>query len=80
MADYDIPDDLLALQRAYDQADAKVQELSVGDEHREALKDARAERLRLVEEIHRHQFWGTVDNRHSADMALKKAARATAAE
>lgn len=78
MADYDIPDDLLALQRAYDQADARVQELSVGDEHREALAAARQERLAAVEALHRHPFWGTVDNRHSADMALKKAARSTA--
>ncbi|WP_030506344.1 hypothetical protein [Microbispora rosea] len=75
MADYDIPDDLLALQRAYDQADAKVQELLVGDEHREALAAARQERLAAVEALHRHPFWETVDNRHSADMALKKAAR-----
>lgn len=75
MADYDIPPDLLQLQRAYDQADARVQDLSVGDEHREALKTARAERLHLVEELHRHPFWSSVDNRHSADMALKKAAR-----
>lgn len=79
MADYDIPDDLLALQRAYDQADARVQELVDGDD-REALKAARAERLRLVEELHRHPFWSSVDNRHSADMALKKAARSTPAE
>lgn len=73
MADYDIPDDLLELQRAYDQADARVQEVLYGD--REALAAARQERLAAVEALHRHPFWETVDNRHSADMALKQAAR-----
>ncbi|MBP2704371.1 hypothetical protein JOL79_11160 [Microbispora sp. RL4-1S] len=72
--DYDFPPDLLAAQRAYDQADAKVQGLVAGDDD-EALKAAREERLRAVMELHRHEFWRSVDNRHQADMALKKAAR-----
>jgi hypothetical protein len=74
MADYDIPDDLLALQRAYDTADARVQELVDGDD-RDGLKAARDERLAAVEALHRHPFWSSVDNRHQADMALKQAAR-----
>jgi len=78
MADYDIPDDLLALQRRIDAADARVQELLDGD--REQLAAARAERLDLIGELDRHTFWKDAGNRFEADMALKRAARSQPAE
>ncbi|MFI7630290.1 hypothetical protein [Microbispora rosea] len=74
MADYEFDPDLIDAQRAIDAADAKVQELLYGD--REALAAAREKRLQAVETLHRHEFWKDVDNRHEADMALKKSARA----
>lgn len=77
MADYDFPQDLLDAQRAYDAADAHVQELLHGES--EQLAAAREERLQAVEALHRHEFWQSVDNRHAADMALKQAARSAAA-
>ncbi len=78
MADYTFEPDLIDAQRAYDEADAKVQELLYGD--REQLAAAREKRPQAVEALHRHRFWQDVDNRHSADMALKRAARSTPAE
>ncbi|GAA1264398.1 hypothetical protein Psi02_64230 [Planotetraspora silvatica] len=92
MADYDIPSDLLDLQRAYFAADQRVQESGEGfpsaidianqeaeisDEQRSALIEARAARLDLVSELYRHPWFDTVDNTHEARMALRKAARAT---
>ncbi|MGA4989845.1 hypothetical protein [Nonomuraea bangladeshensis] len=93
MADYDLPDDLIAAQKAFYAAEARCQELvdaepaatavvaleaEISDEQRRALADAREQRLQLVETLHRHPFWATVDtsDRIKVQAALRKAARA----
>lgn len=76
MADFDLPDDLLAAQRAYDEADARVQQIAdalpssvavvaleaeISDEQRRELAEARAERLRWVEVLAGHPWWATLE-------------------
>ncbi|WP_436759312.1 hypothetical protein [Streptosporangium sp. V21-05] len=90
MADYEIPEDLIEAQRAFYEADERVQaatdampssvavlarEAAVSEEQREELAAARAERLRLVDVLYRHPWFQTVDDPHKARMALQKAAR-----
>ncbi|MER5622516.1 hypothetical protein ABT061_15875 [Streptosporangium sp. NPDC002544] len=87
MADYEIPDDLIAAQRAYDAADARVQEVTdalpssqeVGGGHdgRAAGRAGRGREARLtaLETMNRHPWWATVGDRHAAKTALWKAAR-----
>ncbi|MEV4096987.1 hypothetical protein [Streptosporangium saharense] len=90
MANYDFPDDLIAAQRAFWEADARVREVTdrlpssiaiaageaeVSDEQRAELDRVRAARLEALEVQNRHPWWGTVSDRHAAWMALKKAAR-----
>jgi|GEM_PF-2849627 len=89
----EIPADLLDLQRAFYEADARVQEVAdampspvavlageaeVSEGQREELAAARAERLRIVDELYRHPWFTTVDDPHKARMALQKAARSGA--
>ena len=50
-------------------------EATITEDQREAWQAACAESARLAEAIHRDDWWGTVDNRHSADMALLEAAK-----
>jgi len=90
VADYTFPDDLIQLQRDFDEADRECVERSaampsgieivegnIGDiaEQQNALKAARARRLELAEALQRHEFWAGVDNRFEAKDALRKAAR-----
>lgn len=92
MADYDLPDDLIAAQKAFYEAEARCQalvdaepaasaivalEAEISEEQRQALADAREERLQAVEALHRHPFWETVDagDRIKVQAALRKAAR-----
>ncbi|SEN87122.1 hypothetical protein [Nonomuraea pusilla] len=90
MADYDPPSDLLQLKQDFLLADAECGEIgrliqsgvavlaleAEPDPERQAqLEDARARRLDLVERIHRHEWWSTVDNRYKADAALLQAAK-----
>ncbi|MEV8639434.1 hypothetical protein AB0395_48075 [Streptosporangium sp. NPDC051023] len=88
MADYEFPDDLIAAQRAYYAADARVQEVTdalpssqeilegfMTDEQRAELAEVREARLVALEALNAHQFWVTVDGRHAAWMALQKAAK-----
>jgi len=88
MADYEFPDDLIAAQRAYYAADARVQEVTdalpsaqevlegvMTDEQRAGLAEAREARLTALETLNRHPWWGQQDNRHAAWTALQKAAK-----
>ncbi|GAA2701382.1 hypothetical protein [Nonomuraea recticatena] len=90
MADFDLPTDLLQLKKEFNELDARCEEISAAlpssvlilagqaepdVERQAALVEARSERLRLVEEINSHPWWQTVDNRHSAWMALQAAAK-----
>ena len=91
MADHEIPDDLLELKRAFLAAEDRrrevglampaptavaAKEADISDEERQAWKGACDESARLVEEIHRHPWWETVDNRYDADVQLLKLAKA----
>lgn len=79
MADFDIPADLLELQRAWYAADARCQEISAAlprsadvaagvaeptPGQRDELAAARAERLRLTETLLEHGWWATVEKKH----------------
>lgn len=89
---YDFPDDLVDLRRRFDAADARCRELSEAlppavelletdidssSEEFRPLNEARAQRLRLLEEIEGHAFWGGVDDAAEARNELRKAARET---
>lgn len=93
MADYDIPPDLIDAQKAFYAAEQRCQtlvdaepaataivalEAEISDEQRQALAEAREERLQAVERIHRHPFWGTVEagDRVKVQAQLRQAARA----
>jgi predicted phage gp36 major capsid-like protein len=93
MADIEIPDGVIEAQRAYDAADAHVQEVAatlpssidiaakeaeLSDEQRQAWEDARAERLRLLAELRDLPWWGEVPDRLAAERQLRKAARSGA--
>lgn len=75
MADYDLPDDLIQLRRAFLDVEARLADLR-GSEDREAWQSAFQESQRLALELHRHPYWAGVDNRHGAWMALQRAASA----
>jgi hypothetical protein len=87
---YDLPADLLALKRDFLAAENRLAELrqthpaptavaagdaELSDEQRVEWAATMDESRRLAEEIHRHAWWSQVDNRHSAWMALQKAAK-----
>lgn len=90
MTDYDFPADLLDLQHAWYAADARCEEIVAShppavdvvagtarvseDQYRE-LKEARAARWALTVDLQDHDWWGTVDDRLSANAALRAAAR-----
>ncbi|GIH94795.1 hypothetical protein ACFFMN_24205 [Planobispora siamensis] len=91
---YLVPGDLIVLQRAYYEADARCAEISAGhprptdvaagraeltEEHRRELAEARERRLRLAEALNRHPWWGTIGNRHFGKLALTAAARSNRA-
>lgn len=90
MADYEIPDDLLQLKKDFLAADLRCQEIADGlpssvsvlamemepDPDGQAdLVEARAERLLALEEMNRHPWWSSVDDRYAAGVALQKAAQ-----
>jgi hypothetical protein len=90
VTDYDFPPDLLDLQRAWFAADARCVEIAashpravdqvagtarVSDAQHAELKQARAERWALTEELQDHTWWGTVQDRLAAKAALRKAAQ-----
>ncbi|MFI6883349.1 hypothetical protein [Streptosporangium canum] len=86
--DHEFPDDLIAAQLAYWEADRRVQEVTdalpspqevlegaMSDEQQAELVQMRTARLDALDELNRHPFWETVDDRHRAWMALQKAAK-----
>jgi len=92
MADYDLPQDLIEAKKAFYADEARCQELvdaepsptaivaleaEISDEQRQALAEAREHRLQLVETIHRHPFWATVEagDRMKVQAQLRKAAQ-----
>lgn len=77
--DYDIPADLLAIQRRYDQADADCRRLAMNDSEADAYDEARARRLQAVLDKHRHP-WMDGGRNHSGDAALKDVARQASAD
>jgi len=90
MADYDLPDDLIDLRRAFLAAQERLAELGrampshtmvaageaepATEGQRQAWWDAQKECQRLAVEIHRHSWWETVDSRQKAERALRDAA------
>jgi hypothetical protein len=79
VADFDIPVDLVELQRAWYAADVRCQEISVvlpraadvvagvaepTGQQRDELTAARAERLRLSEALQGHGWWADVEPEH----------------
>ncbi|MEU4576591.1 hypothetical protein [Nonomuraea sp. NPDC023979] len=89
MTAYEPPADLLDLRKAFVATEAQLANLrqahpsptaiaageaELTDEQRVEWAAALDESRRLAEEIHRHSWWATVDNRHSAWMALQSAA------
>ncbi|MFD1935631.1 MULTISPECIES: hypothetical protein [Nonomuraea] len=90
MADLDLPEDVIQAQRAYDAADARVQELAAAlpasvtvvngeaafDEQAMAdLIEARSERMRMLEALRDLPWWGTVPSKLDANRQLRSAAR-----
>lgn len=85
---FDIPEDLIALRRAFVAAGECCRELGEqlptgqdiidGRTADQALSErfaqARAEQRRIAVEIHRHRWWATADNRYEADRAVRQAA------
>jgi hypothetical protein len=71
MADIVVPDDLLQLRRRFLAADAAW----AGATDQDATQRAYEEAGRLAEQIQDHGWWGTVDDRFKARMALIAAAR-----
>jgi hypothetical protein len=71
MADIDIPDDILQLRRRFLAADAAWAESADLDTAQRAYEDAG----RLAEQIQDHDWWGTVDDKFKARMALIAAAK-----
>jgi hypothetical protein len=75
---WDIPEDLIALQKSWDAASGAVDTLVDGDDT-EALKLARAHRLDLTDQLVHHPWLlaAMADGRRfQADSAMKAAARA----
>lgn len=72
MADFDIPADLVDLQRAWYAAGAAAPT----PEQEAELTAAREERLQLTEAIHDHDWWSTVDDRLGAKAALPESCTA----
>lgn len=72
MADIAVPDDILQLRRRFLAADAAW----AGATNLDAAQRAYEEAGRLAEEIQDHEWWGTVDDRFKARMALIAAAKA----
>lgn len=90
VADFDFPDDLLDLQRAWYAADIRCVEAGAAlppardvaagvaeptTGQQAELSEARAERLRVTEALQGHSWWATVEDRFGAKAALRKAAR-----
>jgi hypothetical protein len=88
---YQVPEDLVQAKRDFFAAEARVKELGdampspvdvanleaeISDEQRDALQAARAAELDIVMTLHRHEWWGTVDNQREAWVALDQAAKA----
>lgn len=73
MADSDIkvPDDLVQLRRRFQAANAAWADAADRDEAQRAYEEAG----RLAEELQDHMWWGTVEDRFKARMALLAAAR-----
>ena len=72
MAHFDIPDDLLQLRRRFLAADAAWGAATDQDAAQRAYEEAG----QLAEEIQDHEWWGTVDDKFKARMALIAAAKA----
>jgi hypothetical protein len=72
-SDLAVPDDLVQLRRRFQAANAAW--AAAAD--RDAAHAAYEEAGRLAEEIQDHEWWGTVDDRFKARMALLAAARDT---
>ncbi|MFL6116156.1 MAG: hypothetical protein ACJ786_33100 [Catenulispora sp.] len=84
------PQDLVELRNAFLRAERRCAAISdempaplaiargiaaIDEELRRRGDQARAERARIVEQLHRHPWWDTVDNRVIAERELWKAAR-----
>ncbi|MEU4410786.1 hypothetical protein AB0F88_40300 [Streptosporangium sp. NPDC023963] len=91
MPDYEFPPDLLDAQRAYSEADRRVQEVTdalptaqevmegaITDEQRAELVEAREARLTALEALNRHPWWEQPEqrDRYAAWKALQAAATA----
>lgn len=87
---YQPPPDLVKLRQDFLAAEQRLREVgashpaptaiargeaSLSDGQRAEWDAAQAEVRRLAVELHRHGWWGEVDNRHDAAMALNEAAK-----
>ncbi len=90
MADYEFPDDLVAAQRDFYAADARVQEVtdalpssldivagtaSITEDQRAELAAVRAERLRIVDILYGHTWWEGVEDPYAARLKLREVAK-----
>jgi hypothetical protein len=80
-----VPGDLIATQRAFRQTETRCEQIGathpravdiaaglarITDEQRAELAGARQERLQLVEALQNHPWWGDINNRYLAQLAL----------
>ncbi|MGW4425794.1 hypothetical protein [Streptosporangium sp. NPDC004631] len=88
MTDDEFPPDLLAAQRAYWEADARVQEVTAAlpssqeilegamtDEQRQLLAEVREQRLLALEALNNNPWWAGQRDRYAAWKQLQEAAR-----
>lgn len=89
MADHTFPDDLLAAQRAYWEADARVREVvdalpssqevlegAMTDEQRQLLAEVREQRLLALEALNNNPWWAGQRDRYAAWKRLQEAVNA----
>lgn len=93
MADYDnMPKELVELYAEFLRLDAECERISaelppavsetgevvaMAEADRSTLDAARAERLRVMDEVHQHPWWAEVDSVQQARVAMRAAAQET---
>lgn len=71
---YDPPKDLIELQRRFFELEATCGRLAQDDPDDE-YEQARAERLDVVMDLYRNEWFSTVEDQYAARQALREAAR-----
>jgi len=88
---YVFPEDLLQALRDFLAAEVQIKQIvdkmpssvdvinleaEVGEEQQQELDAAREAQMDAVMRMHRHEWWGSVENRYDAGLELRKAAQA----